>query len=244
MIATADRFLINGCSFTRGPVAWPYHLKSIDQQSFTNLALSSAGNTYIHESTIYELSQRSYQGVIIMWSGLSRVDAKVESIDLFDNTWYTSNFQRTTNDWQEKIVEPINDQDYVDPDWVFGLGHQNQDPVITERKIFDGLYRYQNLKQFAFHFLIKLISLQNTLKSMNIPYVFTFYQPYQMVLQTETNLCKLVDWNNIYTKQNIYEIAKQNNDVDQDNHPGLKSNQIWAEIMDKVISTKILKEVA
>ena len=79
---------------------------------------------------------------------------------------------------------------------------------------------------------------------MNIPYVFTFYQPYQMVLQTETNLCKLVDWNNIYTEQNIYEIAKQNNDIDQDNHPGLKSNQIWAEIMDKVISTKILKEVA
>ena len=235
------RVLINGCSFTRGPTSWPYYLKTIQQTQFTNLALSSAGNTYIHESTVAELAKRSYQGVIIMWSGLSRVDARVAYPAYFKNTVYTSEYQYKTNDWAEKIVEPIDDAEFVDRSWVFGLGHVNNDKTIFSSKLFEGTYKYLEPTQFAFHLLIKIISLQSVLKSLNIPYIFTLYQPYQDILKEHTDLAKLVDWNNFFIDKNIFEMAKINKDLDADGHPGVLTNKQWAEILDTDIERKILE---
>lgn len=233
--------MINGCSFTRGPIAWPYYLKSINQTQFTNLALSSAGNTYIHEATVAELAKRKYSGVIIMWSGLTRVDTQVASPEYFQNTVYKSQYQYKTNDWPEKIVEPINDSDFVDQSWVFGLGHVNQDKTIFTSGLFQGTYKYLDIEQFAFHLLIKIISLQSVLKSLGIPYIFTLYQPYQNILKQQKDLVQLVDWDNFFIDKNIFEMARLNNDLDQDGHPGLLTNQQWAEMLDNVIVEKILK---
>jgi hypothetical protein len=234
------RVLINGCSFTRGPISWPYHLKTIHQTGFTNLALSSAGNTYIHESTVAELAKRSYQGVIVMWSGLTRVDTRVAYPEYFTDTVYTSEYQHKTNDWPEKIVEPIDDATFIDRSWVFGLGHVNQDRTIFSSKLFEGTYKYMESSQFAFHLLVKIISLQCTLKSLHIPYIFTLYQPYQDILKEHKDLAKLVDWDSFFIDENIYEIANRNKDLDKDGHPGVKSNKQWADLLDKEIERKIL----
>lgn len=234
--------LVNGCSFCQGQNAWPNHLKTIDQQNVVNLSCSSAGNTYIHEATIKTLSQMSFEMVLIMWSGLSRVDIKVENIDQFNGSWYTSKFASRHNDWPSKIVLPINDQDFVDNDWVFGLGEQNKDAVVSRSKLFNGIYKHLNIQQFIFHFLIKLISLQNTLKILNLPYIFMFYQPYQSQLTIFPELCKLIDWDNVYLEKNIWKIATDNNDLDSTGHPQISTHKKWAMVMDELISKKLMKD--
>ena len=234
--------LVNGCSFSQGEHAWPNHLQTFGQSDIVNLSCSGAGNTYIHESTVNALSIKTFDIVVIMWSGLTRIDTKVANITEFDNCYYNSKFASAHNDWPSKITSPVDDQLFVDKDWVFGLGEQNQDPVIQKSQLFHGFYRHLESPQFVFHFLIKLISLQNTLKALTVPYIFLFYQPYQNALRQFTNLCKLVDWSNVYTEKNIFELAKINNDIDSTNHPGILTHKQWAKIMDELIDKKLAKD--
>lgn len=232
------KMLINGCSFSRGPGSWPYHLG----YDIVNLAQAGAGNTYIHETTVSELACRSYDAVTIMWTGPQRVDLRVENIELFSDSKYTSAYQRTQNDWPEKIVYPINDQDYVEPNWVFGCGHVNQESGLTKSRAFDMVYRYQSLKEFNQGLLIKMISLQNTLKQLNIPYLFTFYQPYFDSL-THYNLFKLLDLDSIYNNTNISDIMRKNNWYDDDGfHPSTQAHQAWAEIIKELWHNKLTSQ--
>ena len=225
----AKKLLVNGCSFSRGPNSWPYFLSGYD---IVDLAQSAAGNTYIHETTVAELTRRSYDFVVIMWSGIHRVDFKVSDISLFSQSTYTSQYQYQTNDWKEKIVVPINDQDYVEKDWVFGCGHITKDTVIRESKIFEQIYRHLDESQFVYGLLIKMISLQNILKQMRTPYLFTFYQDYEQILKLHPTLYGALDQTRIYNKENIYNITQKNNWFDTDNiHPGPLAHQTWAELI-------------
>ena len=196
--------LINGCSFSRGPTAWPYYLEDFN---IVNLAQAGAGNTYIHESTIDELAKRTYDLVVIMWTGLARVDFKVEDISVFNSSKYTSRYQKTRNDWEGKIIFPVNDQDYVDDNWVFGCGGVNQENALTKTNLFNGIYKHLSHTQFVYHSLMKMISLQSFLKAHNIPYVFTFYNDYLADLQNEAHLYKFLDQSNMLVSDNIYSIA-------------------------------------
>jgi hypothetical protein len=232
----SKRMLINGDSASRGPGSWPYHLG----YEITNLAQSGAGNTYIHEATVSELAKRSYDAVTIMWPGPHRVDLQVTDIDFFADSTYTSAYQRRQNDWPEKIVYPINDQDYVDPNWIFGCGHLNQELALTKSRAFDSIYRYQSDSEFEQGLLIKMISLQNTLKQMNIPYLFTFNYPYFDDLKKH-DLFKLLDLDSIYNDTTITVIMRDNNWYDTDGaHPGTQAYQAWAEIIKNIWQQKLM----
>lgn len=222
-----NKMLINGCSFSRGPGSWPYHLG----YDIVNLAQAGAGNTYIHETTISELSRRSYDAVTIMWTAPQRIDMRVEDISLFSDSKFTSAYQSTQNDWPEKIVYPINDQDYVEKNWLFGGGHVKGDTELLKFKAFEPAYRYQSHDEFNQGFLIKMISTQNTLKQLGIPYLFTFFHPYFSSLE-KYDLFKLLDLDSIYNGTNITYIMRDNNWYDKDgSHPGVQAHQAWAKII-------------
>jgi len=221
--------LVNGCSFSRGPTAWPYHLDGVN---VTNLACAGAGNTYIHDSTISELSKRHYDFVAVMWSGIARIDVKVDDIDQFGTSTYTSRYQSTQNDWPGKKIWPVNDQDYVEQDWVFGCGFINREDAVVKSKLFDQLYYHQDQLQLVQGLLIKMISLQSILKQMGIPYLFSYYNDYEKELHVCTELYAMLDKTNIYNVQNIYTITKNNNWYDEDGiHPGLDAHLEWARLI-------------
>jgi len=225
--------LVNGCSFSRGPGSWPYYLK---YQNIVNLAQAGAGNTYIHEATVAELAQRSYDFVIIMWTGIHRVDYKVSDINIFAESKYTSQYQHQQNDWEEKIVYPVNDQNYVEKNWVFGCGYINNETALKQSKIFDGVYRHVGYSQFIDGLLIKMISLQNVLKQMEIPYLFTFYEDYIHDLTTSKDLYNMLDQNQIYNKENIGNITNANKWFATDGiHPGLMAHKTWAQLIQSKI---------
>ena len=228
------KVLVNGCSFSRGPISWPYRLQEYKNFELTNLALAGAGNTYIHESTVNELAYRNYDLVIIMWSGLSRVDYKVENISLFEDSINTSKYQKTQNDWPEKIIIPANDQDYIDDDWLFSGGPNSVFATNRSFEFFKNMYKYMGHSQFAYHSIQKIISLQNFLKTQNIKYLFTFYMDYIDELKA-TGLYKFLDLSNIYCEKNIFEIAKELEDLDKTNHPKLNTHTQWAKLLKETI---------
>ena len=226
--------LVNGCSFSRGPIAWPYCLQQHYDFNLVNLALSGAGNTYIHNSTISELSQRDYDFVFIMWTGLQRNDIQVADIGKFDQC-ITSRGQVLLNDWSEKTVWPINDQDYVEKNWVF-VGMDNE---YLQKIKFSEYIRYRSYENETYQSLMQMITLQAVLKELDIPYVFSFFTDYVKDLATHADLYKLLDQNNICSTDNIQRIAREINSYDADGfHPGVIANQQWANILIEFINAK------
>jgi hypothetical protein len=225
------RILTSGCSFSRGPIAWPNHVAKLANADLVNLAQAGAGNTYISRSIIDELQHRTYDLVLVMWSGLERIDIQVSDIHMFSETTYTSDYQSKQNDWPEKNVCPVNDQDYVQKNWVFGCGHLNKDNALLKSKLFDNLYRYQDFDEHLQRSLYDMISLESHLKSKSIPYVFSFYQNY-----ISGSWFDRLDWNNIFNKDNIFDLTKTMNDYDTDGlHPGPRAQEEWANCLYKFL---------
>jgi lysophospholipase L1-like esterase len=82
-----------------------------------------------------------------------------------------------------------------------------------------------------------MIAMQNTLKQLNIPYLFTYFMDYEAQLAKISNLYNMLDQSHIYNKQNIYTITKNNNWYDDDGlHPGIQAHQHWAELINPMIT--------
>jgi len=215
--------LVNGASICRGDGSWPYYLQEKTQTKFdlVNLAQAGAGNYYIHDSTVSEIAKRPYNLVMVMWSYIERFDFRVKNIMQFQDTTYTSWHSLRQNDWPSKVIHPVNDQDYVEDNWVFSCGYLNE----RLRKLDDSLgkvvkeyYRVVGNQEFMSTTLIKMISLQNTLKALEIPYVFMNYRP---LLKTKEfdHLYSLIDWSNFYDGPYLQHLAKEYDDFDDTLHP-------------------------
>jgi hypothetical protein len=229
------RVLVNGCSFSRGPAAWPYHLQQALGFDLTNLAVASAGNRYIHDTTIAELANNNYDFVAVMWSGLERTDIPVEDISQFDQCTTTSFTQSLKNDWPEKKIHPVNDQDLVEKNWVFVYPSQTQLKDLR----FAEFVKYQDLNICIKQSLIHMISLQSVLSQLNIPYVFCFYMDYVDQLKLEPMLYSLLDQKSICCDDNLYNISQHNNSKEADGfHPGISAQKAWANILEKFINAK------
>ena len=219
------KILINGCSFSRGPESWPYFIRYLSGASIWNLALAGAGNTYIRQSTINEISLRSHDLVIIMWSGLERLDFQVNDIDQFPD-FSTSSYQSDQNDWPEKIVKPWHDQDFVEKNWILG----GIEPGLSRHELFRGIRYHTSEKEHIHRSLIDMICMQGVLKSNNIPFVFAFYQNYVEKLKNQDiNLFHLLDTNCLFNNPNISDLMKDNDWYDVDGqHPSTQAHQTWA----------------
>lgn len=223
------KLLVNGCSFSRGPTAWANHLARWLDADLINLAQAGAGNTYIAQTTQAELAKREYDLVVVMWSGIERIDIQVDRIQDFNQTKYTSYYQSSQNDWPQKIVVPINDQDYVEKDWVFGIAHINRDDFLVRHGLFEKQYQCQNHKQHIQRSLFLIISLQSYLKIRKIPYVFAFYQNYVDQLETCDYLYQQLDFKHIYNSTNLADISIELDSFDSDQiHPGPMAHETWA----------------
>ena len=226
------KLLTNGCSFSHGPESWPYALQEKLGCDLVNLGMPSAGNTYIHDSTISELSKNKYDMVIIMWSGMSRLDLKVSDVSEFKGSHASSEYQVSINDFAAKIIENGNESDLIEKDWIF-LHHT----AHAKHKLLEDYQKTYRLYSgsvdiLVYNTLIKLISLQSVLKQMNIKYLFTFYIDYFDKLRSNETLFSMLDLENIFVEDNLHEIAKRNNWFAEDNsHPGALAHEQWASLI-------------
>jgi virulence-associated protein VapD len=225
--------LVNGSSFSRGERSWPTLLQQELGCNLVNLSVAGSGNTYIQETTIAELAQRQYNKVIIMWSPFDRIDVKVKDIDTFKTT-YTSKYQVTLNDWPNKVLHPVNDQDYVEKDWVFGCGYLNKDTDPALVDLFAGYYNHTDRWQQFYSNLIRVISLQGFLKSIDQPYLFTFARQFRQFTRYE-HLYSLLDWDNIY-ETDLQAIVRENNWFEADGiHPDNRAHEYYVKEILKIL---------
>lgn len=223
------KILVNGGSVSRGPGSWPYYIQEALEADMVNLSQAGAGCNYISESTIAELAQRSYDLVLIQWPPFVRFDFKVAKPTLFSGTPFTSEHQSRQNDWPEKIIHPVNDQDYVEKDWIFGCGiiaNKDSDPALNEA--FQGYYKYTGPAEQLYHSTMQIIALQSFLKVNQIPYVYCFSRPWIM-LDRYRHITDLIDMKPFFTELYLSEIARQFGYIAEDGfHPDARAYKLYA----------------
>lgn len=159
--------VVSGCSFTQTPVGhknWSVYLRDlIPGVDYVNHARSGGGNNYITDSMIkYLLEQRPNPRetlVMIMWTGVSRVDFNV-SQEYYD----------LLTDWNNK--ETTDHCRYVCSS---GIGRAW--PALP-RSLFEEIYKAMDNRALASNTLLQIVSLKNFLENHGYVYKFMSYVNY------------------------------------------------------------------
>lgn len=250
--------LTSGCSFTSDAhyPNWPAYLDK--NHEVTNLAYPAAGNQYIANSIISELQRQQYDHVLVMWSGLTRLDFHT---DLFDEGW-----RNILKDYV--FFKQLPDSELA---YVFSGGRrgswQGADSLI--KNIFHTQYRVSSDLSLVTHSIMEMLKLQSYLKSRNIRYHFMSYINYWTDRQYVDNsnvgvyqypeiehLLQAIDFDRwIFADDNkngIYEMSIQMQDfIDSGKyrhlwkhpenrpgtHPGLKASERWANLVDQRLAS-------
>jgi hypothetical protein len=247
------KILVSGCSFTQWPdgpggpnTCWPRYLGEINPAlNITSVAEAAAGNQYICESVIRMILENpdAYDHVIVMWSGVSRLDFLTSLEDkgwrgLFDSYGF---YRKLTND---KLG------------WIFSggqIGTWFRNAVA--HKIFNEQYKVSSPLSLASINLTEMVKLQNFLENKNITFTFMSYVNYWgcgdyvspngdfgvadipeiQYLVRELDFDKWFFTND--AKDGLYELAKELNDFMEDGfHPGAATHQAWAELVNRRIN--------
>ena len=150
-----SKTLIAGCSYV-------HKLKFVEQVNLDQYSIhgsAGAGNQAIAARVIYELSQQQFDQVIVLWSGINRLDMPVplplhrtfdyNFVDVVGNiAWYHSG----------------------------GIGCSGQSPEapLTVKQYFDVLYVGADQDYFSELTLRSILSVQTLLTAQNIPYKMCF----------------------------------------------------------------------
>lgn len=249
--------LISGCSFTQWPefppteaipvppnICWPRYLGELAPSwSIKNLAEPAAGNQYICDSIIRHIIENSnvkYDQVLVMWSGVSRLDYLTSLEDPAWEALYNSyGFYRRVDSSPSKLG-------YIFSGGQVGTWHLN--PIA--KKMFQEMYKVSNPLSLASINIMEMIKLKNFLENKKIPYKFMSYVNYwgdqEYVSKNGdfgvgkfseiNNLLLDLDWSQwifLDNKRNgIYELAIKNNNFQEDGfHPGDATQEEWAKLV-------------
>jgi hypothetical protein len=244
--------LVSGCSFTQWPeypggpnICWPRFLKELNPDwNITSRAEAAAGNQYIADSVVRAVLEQRPERVLVMWSGVSRLDYLTSLEDpAWDKLFDSYGFYRRLPDGK---------LGYIFSGGQMGTWFKN--PVA--HKMFYEMYKVSSELSLATINLMEIVKTQQFLKSMNVPYHFMSYVNYWTTeknispngdfglaaLPELAGLLNAVDFSKwIFSdssKNGIYELAKQNNDFQADGfHPGDNTQRQWAELINSVIRT-------
>ena len=244
--------LISGCSFTNWPeysggpnTCWPRYLQELNPTwTITNIGEPGAGNQYISDSVIRHIVEhpgKKYDHVLVMWTGVSRLDYLT---NLEDPNWeelYNSyGFCRRVDSCPEKLG-------YIFSGGQLGTWFNNR----VSEKIFRDLYKVSSPLSLATINLMEMIKLQNFLENNNLSYHFMSYVDYWGTGEHLSpngdfglgqfaelkNMLGSIHWDRwIFNNQRngLYELSLHNRDFQADGfHPGSSTHQQWAEIVNQ-----------
>lgn len=239
------KILISGCSFTQWPESpggpnscWPRYLGELDNNyQITTVGEPAAGNQYISDSVVRATLENDYDMVLVMWSGVSRLDylTSLEDpawVELFDSYGF---YRRL----------PGNKLGYIFSGGQMGTWFKN--PVA--HKMFYEQYKVSSELSLANINLLEIIKLQNHLIAKKIPYKFMSYVNYWtegknlspngdfgvLGFPELVSLINGIDFNQwIFDGERrcIYDVAKEKNSFREDGfHPGPEAHSYWANLI-------------
>ena len=228
--------LLAGCSFVD---RLAYRLNQddwhINAQRYQVLASPGTGNQALSARTIYEVTQNSYDQVVVLWTGINRLDFPV-SEEL--NKTYPEN---KPNTWIARCQ--VGSMVWFHSGGMLGLG-TTDDGATPEvlKKFFRNQYvgTTSGSKYLTELTLLSIISTQAVLEKMNIPYQMGFiYDTQRMfdnevfehchgVMYKDTPLYDAVDWKKFTRFESPYEWAKREGRLEKDGyHPTRNAMIDW-----------------
>lgn len=231
-----SRTLLVGCSFL-GPLVHrlsddDYH---INAQKYCVLSSPGSGNQALAARTIYELSQNKYDQVVVLWSGINRLDFPVSAELNRTFPEYKSNTWVACCDVGAMV--------WFHSGGILGSGTRKlAAPLDVIKKFFQAQYLgttsgSQYLTELT---LLSIISTQAVLEKMKIPYQMGFIYDTQRsipggreehchgLMCKETPLYSVVDWSKFTKFESPYEWAKQQNRLENDQyHPTRNAMVDW-----------------
>lgn len=164
--------LVNGCSFTQTPQdrpSWSVYLHQDllglnPDHRYHNLALSGTGNNYIADSTVRYLLQNDLDPqttlVMIMWTGVTRIDINV------------------SQEYHDDILSDTpNRADLLDNCWAMSTGMGGAWTTVP-RAMFENIYKAQDNRAMAGNTLLQMVNLRHFLEARGYRYRFMSYVNY------------------------------------------------------------------
>jgi hypothetical protein len=242
--------LISGCSFTHWPeapgspnnICWPAALQKLNSNfSITNLAEPGAGNQYIANSVVNAVltNPNHYDMVLVMWSGVSRLDFLT---DLTDPAWHQL---FDSYGFYRRLEQCPNKLGYIFSGGQLGPWTEHS----AAKRMFAEQYKVSDHTSLGYINLIEIVKTQEFLKSQNIPYRFMSYVNYWTTgehispngdfgVMGYPELRPLIDsidfspWIFHRDRECIYDLAKAADDYHGDRfHPGITTHQQWADLV-------------
>jgi hypothetical protein len=240
--------LISGCSFTQWPeypggpnICWPKFLQDLNPNwNISNLAEPAAGNQYIADSVIRHTIKSRPDHVLVMWSGVSRLDYLTSLEDpAWERLFDSYGFYRRVDTCPSKLG-------YIFSGGQMGTWYKND----VAHRMFYEMYKVASPMSLATINVMEIVKLQNFLQNHKIPYHFMSYVNYwntdahvspngDFGILAFPELKPLIDqidfdrW--IFSDQQrngIYELAKQQHNFQPDGfHPGIPIYEQWANLV-------------
>lgn len=244
--------LISGCSFTQWPehpggpnICWPKFLADLHPNwQIKNLAEPAAGNQYIADSVVRSVIKNRPDHVLVMWSGMSRLDylTSLEDPD-WERLFDSYGFYRRVEDCPNKLG-------YIFSGGQLGTWYKN--PVA--HKMFYEMYKVSSTLSLASINLMEIVKLQNFLENKGISYHFMSYVNYwnkqeHVSPNGDFGVMAFHELNDIISEINfrrwifvdqacngIYELAQQKKDFQPDGfHPGISIYKQWAQLISQAM---------
>lgn len=246
------KILISGCSFTQWPdhpggpnICWPRYLKELcPNDEIRSVAEAAAGNQYIADSIVHEVLKNKPEMVLVMWSGVSRLDYLTS---LEDSAW-----EQLFDSYGFYRRLPEGKLGYIFSGGQMGTWFKN--PVA--HKMFNEMYKVSSKLSLAHINVMEMIKTQNFLEAQKIPYRFMSYVNYWndgehlspngdfgiINMPEIKHLINGIDFSKwIFSdtnKNGLYELAKDLKDFMPDGfHPGARAQEQWAGIVKSSIES-------
>lgn len=246
------KILISGCSFTSWPeypggpnICWPKYFSELNEEhEIRCVAEPAAGNQYIADSVVRSVIEDRPDHVLVMWSGVSRLDFLTSLEDPAWEAMYDSyGFYR-------RVDQCPNELGYIFSGGQVGTWFQN--PVV--KQMFTQMYKVSNPASLGSINLMEMVKTQHFLNSKRIPFHFMSYVNYWThdeyvsrngdfgvmgipqlhPLINEIDFSHWIFFNN--NRDGIYEMAATANDFQSDGfHPGNNTSSDWAHVVDSVL---------
>lgn len=207
----------------------------INGKKYKILASPGSGNQAISARVLYEVSQQTYDRVIVLWSGVNRLDFPVS--DELNNT-YPKN---SSGNWVSRC--PVGSAVWFHSGGILGTGPTEKSATPEALKQFfqtQYLGTTSGSKYLSELTLMSIATTQSVLDKMKIPYQMGFiYNAYKPAakdpnehtlgkLDRSSPLFRLIDWYSFTQYQPPYEWAKQNNKLEADHfHPTRNAMIEW-----------------
>lgn len=225
--------LIVGCSFVENLIYQPESPpKTINLNHFTIRGKSGSGNQAIAARVAWEVSNYSYKRVIVLWSGINRLDFPVGRAlhDTFSKI--------SDHEWYYPYYTELGDMIWYHSGGFLLSGCNDQCPVPV-KDFFQNQYRGSTPRYLSDMTMMSVLTTQGLLESLQIPYKMSFIydinygyteswiEPGCGPVVADSPLYAKINWDK-FTKHTLFEWARERNLLCADNfHPSFEGMRAW-----------------